>query len=448
MENIENENIEIAPVKKMTVKKNNKKPLTWGNVIWVTIIISFLVSSATGLAFGLLSSNIVSKYVCPAAEKYLAQFPLAQTGQPQQTVKIVKEESAVVDAVKKVSPSVVSIIVTKDLPKIQRYNPFQGDPFFEQFFGQDYQASQNGQGTQKQEVGGGTGFIVSADGLILTNKHVADDSAAEYTVLNNEGIKIPAKVLALAPNTDLAILKIDPKKFYKEGSGKATVPVVELGDSDKLDIGQSVIAIGNALGEFRNTVSAGVVSGLSRSITAGGGLGGGSEQLSGIIQTDAAINLGNSGGPLLNSAGQVIGINVAMAQSAQNIGFAIPVNDAKKIITDVQTQGRIIQPYLGVRYVLIDEALAKKNSLSVDYGALILRGETMQDLAVIPGSPADKAGLIENDIILEIDGVKIDDNNTLVGLVNKHNVGDTINLKVLRKGKEVNIKVKLEERKS
>jgi len=224
------------------------------------------------------------------------------------------------------------------------------------------------------------------------------------------------------------------------------LPVVELGDSSGLKVGQTAIAIGNALGEFRNTVSTGVISGLSRSITAGGP-GIGSEQLTGVIQTDASINPGNSGGPLLNIAGQVIGINTAIVQGAQNIGFAIPINEVKKSIDNVKEHGRIIRPWLGVRYVLINKSIAAANNLKIDYGALIVRGDNKTDLAVIPGSPADKAGLEENDIILEINNGKIDEKNPLANAIGKLNPGDEITLKVMHKGEEKVVKVKLEEMK-
>ncbi|MEK7097500.1 MAG: trypsin-like peptidase domain-containing protein, partial [Patescibacteria group bacterium] len=219
-------------------------------------------------------------------------------GRENKTVITVDEESAVIEAVETVSPAVVSIIVTKDLPKVEQYQ----DPF-QQFFQDqpDYlgvmpgqQIPGNGE-TEKKEVGGGSGFIVSSDGYIVTNKHVVNDEAAEYTVLMNDGEKYPAKVLAKDQINDIAIMKIDAKK---------NLPTVRLGDSFDLKTGQTVIVIGNALGEFRNTVSTGVISGLSRSITATGN-GIGSEQLVGVIQTDASINLGNSGGPLVDIAGQV-----------------------------------------------------------------------------------------------------------------------------------------------
>jgi len=350
----------------------------------------------------------------------------------------VKEDSAIIDVVKKASPAVGNIIVTKDLPKIESrpfnpFDPFSGDIF--DFFNRRQIQEQQPE-TEKQEIGGGTGFLISSDGLIVTNKHVVEDLNAEYTFLTNDEKRYSASVLARHPSQDLAILKIEGKNF----------PTVELGDSNTLQIGQKVVAIGNALGEFRNTVSTGVVSGLSRSIVAQGGLGG-SERLSNIIQTDAAINSGNSGGPLLNLEGQVIGINTAVAQGAQNVGFAIPSNMVKKSVEDVQKKGKIVQPYLGVRYVIVNEAMKEANNLSVDYGALVSAGPTEEQLAVVPGSPADKAGIVSNDIILEINGTKIDKDNPLANLLAEYNVGDTIILKILHRGEEKEVRVVLEERK-
>jgi len=361
-----------------------------------------------------------------------------------QKVKVISEESAIIEAVDKANPAVVSIIVSKDLPKLERYyedySPF-GDSFFDDFFGGsglNFQIPRYRQnGTEEKEIGGGSGFIVSSDGMIVTNKHVVDDEEAKYTVLMNDGQKIEAEVLARDSVNDIAILKIDKKDLS----------VIELADSDNLKVGQTVIAIGNALGEYRNTVSTGVVSGLQRDITAGDSLGQ-SEDLSGVIQTDAAINPGNSGGPLLNIAGQAIGVNVAVAYGTENIGFALPINSIKSVIDSVKEHGRIIRPMLGVRYVMINQNIIKKNNLDVDYGALVLRGEEPGDLAVIPGGSADKAGIVENDIILEVNGQKIEGKNTLSSLVAKYNVGDQITLKIMHRGEEKEVRVRLEERKN
>ncbi len=313
----------------------------WGNnklklreVIALTVVISFLTAALTAF---LVSSLI---YSLEPIEKNIQ----SSVKDEDTSLSVLSQEDKVVRTVKEVSPAVVSIIVTKDLPVMeqyyQEYNPFEGDDFFKQFFEDDFFAPFQFQipqyrqkGTEKREIGGGTGFIVSSDGLILTNKHVVVDEEADYTVLTNEGEKVPAQVLARDPIEDIAVLKID----------RDDLPVVKLGDSDKLAIGQTVVAIGNALGEFRNTVSLGVISGLRRSIMASSGLGQ-TEQLSEVIQTDAAINQGNSGGPLLNLQGEAIGINVAMAQGAENIGFALPINKAGRDIDQIKKQGKISYP--------------------------------------------------------------------------------------------------------
>ncbi|MCX6814004.1 MAG: trypsin-like peptidase domain-containing protein, partial [Candidatus Azambacteria bacterium] len=237
-------------------------------------------------------------------------------------------EAQIINAVKTASPAVVAITISKYVPIIEQcpYNPFSNlPPEFQQFFGQNLQFYQPCQkGTKLQEVGGGSGFIISSDGLILTNKHVVADTAAEYTVFTNDGKKYSAKVLARDPNIDIAVIKISA----------SNLPTIKLGDSDSIQVGQTAIAIGNALGEFRNTVNVGIVSGLSRNITASGG-GGLMETIYNVIQTDASINPGNSGGPLLNLRGEVMGINTAIAQNAQSISFAIPINQVKRIISDI-----------------------------------------------------------------------------------------------------------------
>jgi serine protease Do len=414
-------------------KKDSETPQTF---IVGVFLLSFLVGSVSGAVFGVVGATMISNTLNQAAP--IVSLGSRSRGQAE-PAPIVIPPQGVADVVQRSAPAVVSIVITKDVPKLGSGSPFFrfGDPFdgdFFNFFGQP--RSSTPPQTEKREVGGGTGFFVSADGLIITNKHVVADEDAEYTVLLNSGKKYPAKVVSIDPTNDLAVVKID-------GSGFPTIP---LGDSSTLRLGDSVIAIGNALGEFRNTVSTGVVSGLSRSITAGGSALG-TEQLSGVIQTDAAINPGNSGGPLLNYAGEVVGINTAVAQGAQNIGFAIPVNEAKQVITSVKKYGRIVRPFLGVRYIIITSDLAKEKSLPVDYGALIVRGETRTDLAVTPGSPADKAGLVENDIILEVGGEKITEDNPLVKAIARYGVGDRVPLKIMHRGDTKAVTVTLVERK-
>ncbi len=416
-------------------KKSAKFKMTLKEAVVLVAVVSFITSALTGLVAGGLGYSLFKQGLGQSAD--------GSAGQLSSSAALTQEE-AVVKVVREVSPAVVSIIVTKDLPVIekyyQEYNPFEGDDFLRQFFGDDFfapfQVPQYRQkGTEKTEVGGGTGFVVSSDGLILTNQHVVEDGEADYTVLTNEGERIDSQVLARDPVRDIAVLKID----------RSNLPVVKLGDSDEIQIGQTVIAIGNALGEFRNTVSTGVISGLKRSLTAST-QSGATEELSEVIQTDAAINQGNSGGPLLNLRGEAIGINVAMAQGAENIGFSLPINQAKRDIRQVQEQGKISYPFLGIRYILITPEIQEENNLSVDYGALIVRGESSGELAVVPGSPADQVGLMENDIILEIDGQSVTQDNPLAKLIQEYQVGDKVSLKILHKGEEKTVEVELGER--
>ncbi len=413
-------------------------------VLWV-LILSIFVSSV----FGFLAGSICSIYFYFQTKDYLEKLninlpPLSSLiieGEfPQESLPQISYEETIISAVKEVSPSVVSIIITKELPIIEKYwiSPFEGFEFKIPGYRE--------KGTKKQEIGGGTGFIVSEDGLILTNKHVVSDIEADYTVLTNDGEKFPAQVLARDPIQDLAIIKIEKAKAIND-DGKLVLrpfPVVKLGDSSKLQIGQTVIAIGNALGEFRNTVSVGVISGLGRTITAAGG--GIVETLEDVIQTDAAINLGNSGGPLLNSKGEVIGINTAISQVGENIGFAIPINKAKRDVEQVKEIGRIVYPFLGIRYILITERIKEENDLPVDYGALIIKGDRPDELAIVPDSAADKAGLKENDIILEFNNEKISLENSLAKIIVKYNPEDKVTLKILREEKEITVEVTLGER--
>jgi len=406
------------------------------------IVVAALVGLIFGGAGGMLGGLYGRSHIIPWFENnFLGMGSNGESALVKEAItQAVIEESATTEAVKKVAPAVVSIVISKDLSKI--YNSTGSDifpfpDFFEFGFPQNFQytapSAEEGE-NGKQEIGGGTGFIISSDGLILTNKHVASDTEAEYTVITNDDQKYDAKILATDPFLDIAVLKIEAKDL----------PIVELGDSDKIELGQTVIAIGNSLGEYKNTVTKGVISGMGRRVVAGDRRGG-SEVIEEAIQTDAAINPGNSGGPLVNLAGQVIGINTAMNQEGQLIGFAIPINAAKQDIESVKANGKIVRPWIGVRYVLINEGIAKENQLEKDYGALVLRGQKDTDLAVVPGSPADKAGIVENDIILEINGQKIDEDHPLAREIAKSKPGDEVTLKVLHKGEEKDIKVTLGE---
>lgn len=340
------------------------------------------------------------------------------------------EQSPIVEIAKKVCPAVITIVISKDLPKIEGFYLF---PFGDENI--VLPKIENGK-KEKTKIGGGSGFIVSSDGYILTCNHVVGDPEADYTVIVDPEHKYPAKILAKDPLVDIAVLKIDEKNLS----------FLDLGDSNKIELGETVVAIGNPLGEFEDTLSAGIVSGLSRKITAYGGLPIKATNLKGLIQTDAAINPGNSGGPLVNMEGEVIGTNTAMVMGAQNIGFAIPINYAKKILDEVIKYGKIKRPFLGVRYIVLDKEISKANKLPVDYGALIVR-ESFGEPAVLKESAADRAGLKEYDIILEIDGKKITEENPLADILAEYKIGDEIPLKVLREGKEITIKVKLEEKK-
>jgi len=344
-------------------------------------------------------------------------------------------EKLITDVVEKSSPAVVSIVISKNVPVFERYyiNPFEEfdlPPEFKEFF--EFQIPQYRQkGTEKKKIGAGTGFIISPDGLIATNKHVVIDKDAEYTVYLNDGSKYKAKVVAVHPVDDSAIIKINAKNL----------PYLKLGDSDKIKLGQTVIAIGNALGEFQNTVSVGVISGIRRNITATDETGR-IERLEGLIQTDAAINPGNSGGPLINLRGEVIGINTAIARGAENIGFAIPVNRLKNMIYEISTKGKIEVPFLGIRYLIITEEIKKQFNLPFEYGVYVYSDDPKKP-AVIPNSPAEQYGIKEKDIILEVDGQKITPQNTLSQIIRSKNVGEEINLKIYRNGDFIYLKVKL-----
>jgi serine protease Do len=345
---------------------------------------------------------------------------------------IASYDKPTIDTVKKVAPCVVSVVVSKYLPRLRDISPAD---LFNPFVMGDVE---DGAG-QKVKVGGGSGFIVDSGGLVLTNKHVVFDEQAEYTVVLNDGTEHQATVLSRDPVNDIAVLKI----------GAKGLPHLQLASSQNIQLGQTVIAIGNALGLFTNSVSKGIISGLARSISAS--LGGSpealTENLRGVIQTDVAINQGNSGGPLVDLNGNVVGINTAVIFGAQNIGFAIPIDWAKSDLHDIKEHGRIVKPYLGLMYVMLTPAIAKQYGLAAEQGAIVIRDPRPGAKAVLKDSPAQKAGLQEHDIIIKVNDTTLDEKTDLMDTLQQYEVGESVGLTYLRDGKERTCEVTLEERK-
>ena len=396
------------------IKKRERKPFK-GWFLIGAFLLGVLGGASTSYIFYLKIKQEVADAGVPIihSEKIIEKEYIPQTTQEQKIIDIVKENS----------PSVVSVVAYKDVPVYEQ--TYQQDFFF-------IIPKLEQKGTERQQVGAGTGFIVSSDGLILTNKHVVSDKEAEYVVIMTDNKEYNAKVLARDPVQDLAIIKIEGGNSFKP---------LKLGSVDDIQIGQTVIAIGNALGRFQNTVSVGVISGLGRTIVATGP-DFATERLEDIIQTDTAINRGNSGGPLINLKGEVVGINTAVSTEGENIGFAISIDKAKRSIEQVKTLGKISYPYMGVRYIILNKEISKARDIEVDYGALIVGDD---EPAVVDGSPAQKAGIKEGDIILEINGEKITENNSLAKIISKYNPFESLNLKILRDGQEIYLNIILGE---
>lgn len=314
---------------------------------------------------------------------------------------VVKEENAVIEAVENSSPSVVAIGVSQRI-----INPF--DPF---------SAPRNRQSTI------GTGFVVSGN-VVVTNRHVVSDTGVTYSVVTKDGKKYDVTKIYRDPSLDLALVQIDA----------SDLDPLPLGDSSKLKAGQSVIAIGNALGRFENTVTTGVVSGLGRAVSAGDPFSGETELLDNLIQTDAAINPGNSGGPLINLSGEVIGVNVATTEGAQNIGFAIPINSVKALVDEFNRTGTITKPYIGIRYRLISRDLAILNEVP--------QGAYVQE--IVPASPAQKSGLQVGDIITKINNQGINTENKISEILQTKKVGDRLVLEVWSDGNTRTLELILE----
>lgn len=320
-----------------------------------------------------------------------------------QTRTVVSEENAVISATEKVSPSVVAIGATTRV-----FNPF--NPL---------------SAPRSQNSTIGTGFVVSGKGIIVTNRHVVDDPDIKYNVVTKDGKKYEIRKIYRDPVLDLAIVQVDA----------SDLKALELGDSSRLRVGQTVIAIGNALGRFTNTVTTGVVSGMGRRVVAGDPFSGTAESLDDLIQTDAAINPGNSGGPLLNSAGQVIGVNVATTEGAQNIGFAIPINSVKKITDEFIQTGSVSRPFLGIDY----RFLSKDAAIMYE----VPQGAYIQD--VVPGSSADNAGIKQGDIITKIDDQPVDSEKRISDTIAGKKIGDKLELTIWNDGKERSATATLQE---
>lgn len=332
------------------------------------------------------------------------------------------EQEATVRAIKKVKPAVVSIIV---------YD-------YDDFVALDSPSGKIEIQKYRKEKVRGTGFLITSDGFIMTNKHVIDDAdpeTGEYKVILSSGKEYFAQFIGMDLGRDLAVIKI----FDKD------LPYVEIGNSDDIEIGMSIIAIGNILGRYENSATKGIISAVGRTLVPSNIVGQVGE-LNNIIQTDAQINLGNSGGPLIDLQGRVIGINVAIDSAGGSIGFAIPINEARGIIGSIRQAGYIQRPRLGVRYQILDSDTAAQFKLSRTTGAWVTTSGAGEP-AVVPGGPAEKGGILEGDIIFEINAVEINERNTLLTVINKYKPGDRIGLKVQRGNEVMVIVVVLDEMK-
>lgn len=384
--------------KKREVKLNDFRQR---NLLLLTAVVSFVVA-----IFAVLGT-LYFLSVTPSGERIRSRLGLDELkvfdiNTTRSEKIIVEESSAIIETSKKIDPAVVSVTSTAPATRnVLGFGPIEAP-----------QTS-------------GTGFVITSDGLIATNKHVVQNGE-QFTVTTSNGQTYDGKVVAKDPSNDIAFLKV-------EANG---LPVADLGDSDRVEVGQWIIAVGNALGELQNTVTVGVISAKERSATPSG-----SDTFYGLLQTDAAINPGNSGGPLVTLGGQVIGINTLIAGDAEGIGFAIPINELKKDLESYKKHGKIIQPYIGVRFQPITKAIAKSLELPVEKGALVIGGSGAP--AVVAGGPADKAGIREDDIITKVNNDEITEANPLVRLIRKYSPGETVTLTVLRGSETLTLDVSL-----
>ncbi len=334
----------------------------------------------------------------------------------------------------KAAPAVVSVVALKDLSDY--YDQFS---FFDFPGTSEPETPETAGDGELSEVSSGSGFIISADGLVVTNKHVVSDEEAEYVVILDDGTELEAEVLDKDTLNDIALMQI-----IGDDDRLGDLPSLDFADSDLISVGDPVVAIGNALGEYSNTTTAGIISAIGREILAGG-TGFGTETLVNLIQTDAAINPGNSGGPLLNMDAEIVGMNTAVDTTAAGIGFAIPSNDIATVVRSYQEFGRIVRPFVGVRYVPVSEGNMERLGVTVDHGVFIIGDQNAQLPGVVPDSPADKAGLKDGDVILSVEGKDLTGTFTLSNAIAGYLVGEKITLEIWRDGETLTATVTLEE---
>lgn len=389
-----------------TDSKNRKSSPIKGGAL--TILLIIFVSVSAGFAGGFIGANNRMQQVSTGVSV-------------EQGRQAIREQSNLISSIaENVGPSVVSVNVTSQ--------GVVGNGFF------------GGQRTVEQQSAG-TGFIISSDGYVVTNRHVIPEGASKVSLVMSDGTVLDdVKVIGTTSGSDsldIGFLKINDTK------GK-TLSVAKLGDSSKAQVGDTAIAIGNALGQFQNTVTSGIISGYGRSVQASDGSGYNAESLQNLFQTDAAINQGNSGGPLVNADGEVIGINTAVAgDGAQNIGFAIPINDAKVLIDGVLKTGNLKRPYLGVRYIQLTPAIASELKIKIEQGAYISASNGSS--GVVAGGPADSAGLKDKDVITKVNDQPVDNKNTLSSVIGRFGAGETVTVTFTRDGNQQTAQVKLGE---
>ncbi len=382
------------------------------------IVIAFCLIAST--VFGALAGGLTTIFLTTHLKRLivgdLRNGQMSQRAVESRIVELIEDETASIAVVEQVTPAVVSIIVKKNSGDLEGY---QKQYFFDNPLYQT-QALEDGSVSALVEVSSGTGFFVTSDGYVLTNRHVVSEENGLFFVVTNDGEELPATLVDIDPLQDIAILHV-------EGEAFATVT---LADSEDIRIGQTVIAIGNTLSEFRNTVTKGVVSGINRRVTAGDAYN--SEVIEQAIQTDAAINPGNSGGPLINLLGEVIGINTAVSFHGESVAFAIPINEAKRAVEDVQLYGRILRPWLGIRYVLVIPKQGIEEEQPYEVGAFIVSGEQPGEIGVFEGSPADLAGIQEGDVIIAVNGTPFTQDEALAESISVFRPGDVVKVSVLR----------------